>query len=159
VIIGLFCGFGGLIIVFIVTQVYSGDRATIPVHFFFRRTIFFSCMFSFCMGSAFLVVVYYLPFYFQGVKGTSAMSSGIRTLPFLLSLVILSVSVGGIVTVVGYYTPFMIGGMCVFAVAAGLLSTLSPSTPLARWFGYEVLTGASVGSCLQVNPRCRFGLN
>ena len=152
-IIGLFCGFGAIILIFIIIQVRSGDQATIPVSIFFRRTVFFSAMFSFFVGSSFLIVVFYLPLYFQGVNGTSATHSGIDTLPLLLSVVLASIVGGILVTVLGYYTPFMICGMALFTIGCGLLSTLSPETPFGKWFGYQVLSGVGLGICLQVNPR------
>lgn len=149
-IIGLFCGFGGIIPIFIFVQIRLKDRATIPVGLFLKRTVFFSCMFSFFVGSSFLIIIFYLPIYFQAVKGSSATKSGIEILPMLLSVVIGSLSGGILVTVLGYFTPFMIGGMALFTIGCGLLSTLAVDTSFGRWFGYQVLAGAGLGMCLQV---------
>lgn len=149
-IIGLFCGFGGLIIIFIAVQIKLGERATIPLRIFTTRSVFFSAMFSFCVGSSFLLVVFYLPLYFQGVKGTSATGSGVHTLPYLLSVVVFSMCGGASVTLIGYFTPFMITGMAIFTIGCGLLSTLSPSSSTGMWFGYQIVAGAGVGMCLQV---------
>jgi len=151
-IIGLFVAFGVITIIFIVIQVRSGDRATIPMSIFLRRSIFFSAMFSFFVGSSFLIVVYYIPLYFQGVKGVSATRSGIETLPLLISVVIGSLCGGVLVTVLGYYTPFMIAGTCIFTIGCGLLSTFTPDSSFGTWFGYQVLAGAGIGICLQVYP-------
>jgi hypothetical protein len=50
----------------------------------------------------FLLLIYYLPIWFQAVKGATAVKSGIMNLPMLLTLVLTSV-IGGIgVTVMGY---------------------------------------------------------
>jgi hypothetical protein len=51
--------------------------------------------------------VFFLPFYFQAVKGLDAEQSGIRTVPYVLSNTIGSIIVAGLTTVVGYYTPFI----------------------------------------------------
>jgi hypothetical protein len=150
-IIGLLCAFGVIVLIFIAIQIRGGDKATIPARVLFQRSVFFSFMFAFCVGSSFFIVIYYIPLYFQGVKGVSATHSGIQTLPLLISVVVFSISGGITVTLFGYYTPLMIFGMSIFTVGVGLLSTLNPNTPLARWFGYEVLTGAGVGMCLQVS--------
>lgn len=45
--------------------------------------------------------IFYLPFYFQAVKGTTAEQSGIRTIPYLGSIIISSIIVGGGITVIG----------------------------------------------------------
>jgi MFS transporter, DHA2 family, glioxin efflux transporter len=106
-------------------------------------------MYSFFVGSSFLIIVFYLPIYFQAVKGTTATKSGIDCLPLLLSVVFSSVCGGVLVTVLGYFTPFMIGGMAVFTVGTGLLSTLAVDTSFGKWFGYQILAGAGLGICLQ----------
>jgi hypothetical protein len=43
---GTLLGFGLIIAVFIVLQVYQKDRATIPVRVFKQRTVLISCTFS-----------------------------------------------------------------------------------------------------------------
>lgn len=149
-IIGLFCGFGAILPIFIFIQIHLGDRATIPTRVFTKRTVFFASMFSFFVGSSFLVAVFYLPIYFQAVKGSTATRSGVQILPFLLSVVLSSIIGGILITVIGYFTPFMLGGMSIFTIGLGLLSTLSVDTPFAKWFGFEVLSGAGLGVCLQV---------
>jgi hypothetical protein len=46
--------------------------------------------------------VYYLPIWFQAVKGASAVKSGIMNIPMVLSLVIVSIIAGIAVTTIGY---------------------------------------------------------
>ena len=59
--------------------------------------------------------------------------------------------IGGVlVSVVGYYTPFMIGGMFIFTIGMGLLSTLKVDTSIGLWVGYQIIPGLGVGICLQV---------
>jgi hypothetical protein len=149
-IIGLLVVFGVLILIFATTQVLRGDKATIPMSIFLRRSIFFSTMFAFCVGSAFFTLVIYIPVYFQGVKGVSATRSGIHTLPLLISVVLASVAGGITVTIIGYFTPFMIAGASIFTIGIGLISTFSPNTSVGQWMGYQIVAGAGVGSCFQV---------
>ena len=47
-------------------------------------------------------MVYYLPVWFQGVLGVSAVESGIRNLPLILGLVLFSIISGIGVSVLGY---------------------------------------------------------
>ena len=92
--------------------------------------------------------IYYLPFYFQAVKGTSAEGSGIRTIPYLVSNTLASIVVGGSVTVFGYYTPFMWVGSAVFTIGAGLLYSLKVSSYAGAWIG--------ISSLLVSAPELRF---
>lgn len=59
-VIGLFCGFAGLIAVFIGVQLWQGDNATLPPRFFKNRDLVLAMVFSFVFGAAFFPLVYYL---------------------------------------------------------------------------------------------------
>jgi len=102
-------------------------------------------------GGAFFVLIFYLPLYFQSVNGVSATKSGIDVLPLILSNVIASIITGALITVIGYYTPFIIVGSIALAVGSGLISTLDVDTSFSKWFGYQVLAGAGSGMCIQVS--------
>lgn len=66
-----------------------------------------------------ITFVYYLPIYFQAVKGTTAEASGISTIPFLVSNTIASIIVGGGITKLGYFVPFMWIGSLISPLVAG----------------------------------------
>jgi len=146
----LFVGFGCLVVIFTITQFRLGDRATLPPRILAQRTVAAAVCFAIMFGAAFFVLVFYLPLYFQSIKGASATKSGIQVLPLLLSTVLSSVITGGLITVFGYYTPFLIGCTILFAIGAGLVSTYTVDMPFSKWFGYQVLTGAGVGVGFQV---------
>jgi hypothetical protein len=94
--------------------------------------------------------IFYLPFYFQAVKGTSAEGSGIRTIPYLVSITLSSIVVGGSITSFGWYVPFMWVGAAVFTVGCGLLYTLSPDSGAGMWIGYQIIAGVGAGSSIQI---------
>jgi predicted MFS family arabinose efflux permease len=150
VIIGLLCAFAVLTIIFIISQVILGEKATLPGFILKRRAVWAASLFTFFFGGGFFAMFYYLAVYFQSVKGSTAVHSGIQMLPLQLSTVISSIAVGGAVTAVGYFKPFLIVSMAMMAVGAGLLTTLGPSTPTAKWFGYQVLMGLGTGAGFQI---------
>ncbi len=96
-----------------------------------------------------LVVVIYIPIWFQAIKGVSAVESGIRNIPMILGLVILSIVSGVIITILGYYTPWMILSSVLMATGAGLLSTFKLETGHAMWIGYQIIYGFGVGAGMQ----------
>ncbi|KAF3216770.1 hypothetical protein TWF106_008171 [Orbilia oligospora] len=151
-IIGLFVCFGCLVIIFIGSQWRLGDAATLPLRILRQRSVLASFIFACFFGSAFFTYMYYLPIYFQSVKGSSATKSGIQIIPFLLSCILTSMVSGGLITAVGYYTPFLIGGMLLFAIGAGLITTFNIDTHSspAYWIGYQTLTGFGLGVGFQV---------
>ncbi|KAJ9497859.1 hypothetical protein H2202_006462 [Exophiala xenobiotica] len=148
---GCLLGFGLLIIVFTSIQLWKGDRATLPPRVMLKqRTVFVCAFFSAFLAMGLYTHIYYLPFYFQAVKGTSAEGSGIRTIPYLVSLTISSVVVGGSVTALGPYVPFTWFGSAVFAVGSGLLHTLKVHSSTGTWIGYQIVAGAGAGACVQI---------
>lgn len=148
-IIALFVLFGVLIIVFVVVQYFQKENATVPFRIIKMRSIWAACFFSFCTGAAFLLMIYFLPIFFQAVFSVSAVQSGLMNLPMLIASVVLSVVAGGLVTAFGYYTPFMIAGSVLMAVGAGLITTFDLTTGRDKWIGYQVIAGMGVGLSLQ----------
>jgi MFS family permease len=140
-IIALFVLFGVLIITFVAIQFWQQENATVPPRIMKNRSMFASAWYSFFMGSAFFTFVYYLPIWFQAVKGASAVHSGIMNIPMILSLVIMSIIAGGAVTSLGYYTPFLLFSSVFMSIGAGLLSTLEPDSGHSKWIGYQVIFG------------------
>jgi hypothetical protein len=101
------------------------------------------------IGAAFFTLVYFLPLYFQAIKGASAVKSGIMNLPLILSLVLMSMVVGVSITKVGYYTPFVIAGSVLLSIGAGLVTTFTTTTSSAHWIGYQIVFGFGMGMSMQ----------
>lgn len=59
-IIGLLCGFGAMIAIFVGIQIWQGDKGTTPPRLFKYRDMLFAMMFMFFFGAGFFVLVYYL---------------------------------------------------------------------------------------------------
>ncbi|KAH9902351.1 putative efflux pump [Xylariomycetidae sp. FL2044] len=148
-IIALFVVFGVLILVWVYLQSRQGENATVPVRIIKQRTVAASALFAFGIGSSFFIFVYYIPIWFQAVQGVSAVESGIRNLPMLISVVVFSMLGGGLVSAFGHYAPFMIGGTLLASIGAGLLSTWMPDTSQGVWMGYQILYGAGAGMSMQ----------
>ncbi|KAB8074925.1 major facilitator superfamily domain-containing protein [Aspergillus leporis] len=149
-VIGLFVGFGLMIILFSISQIKLGDRATLPPGILKRRSVLAATTFALFFGGAFFVLVYYVPIFFQSVKGSSAMKSGIQLLPLMLATVVSSVLVGAFVTIAGYYTPFLIGSTAIAAIGTGLITLYSIDISTGKWIGYQILVGAGVGAGFQI---------
>ncbi|KEQ72136.1 putative major facilitator superfamily transporter [Aureobasidium namibiae CBS 147.97] len=148
---GCLLGFGLLISIFIALQIKLGDRATLPPRILVKnRTVLVSALYSTFFAMGLYTHIFYLPFYFQAVKNTSAEGSGIRCIAYLCSNTIASIIVGGTITVIGVYAPFMWFGAAVFTVGAGMLYTLEVASPAAKWIGYQLLAGIGSGSAIQI---------
>jgi hypothetical protein len=150
IILGLLGGFGGFITIWIYSQFRLGERATIPLRIFNQRTVLFSSMYGFFATAAFMIPIFYVPLYFQAIKSTSATTSAIDTLPFIVGVSVASIGAGFLLPMVGYFTPIMIVGATILAIGTGLLSTLGVDTRVGQWLGYQLITGIGAGMTLQV---------
>ncbi|KAL2850194.1 major facilitator superfamily domain-containing protein [Aspergillus pseudoustus] len=141
---------GVLFILFGVDQWLEGERSTIKPRLIADRTVAASALYTAFIGASMMSLVYYLPIWFQAIKGASAVKSGEMNIPLLLSLVIGSMMSGILVSkLVGYPSPFMIISSILMTVGAGLLNTFTVATGHAKWIAYQVLFGIGLGLGMQ----------
>ncbi|EPE29782.1 MFS general substrate transporter [Glarea lozoyensis ATCC 20868] len=138
-----------LLVVFAVIQVKSGDRATVPIRIIKQRSIIAGACSSFINAGSMMITIYYLPIWFQAIKGYSAVKSGVDTLPLVLALVAASIVSGGLTAKTGYYTGQLIASSIISSVGAGLLTTLKVSSPKSTWIGFQFLYGFGLGLGMQ----------
>jgi hypothetical protein len=93
---------------------------------------------------------YYLPFYFQAIKGAGPSASGIRLLPYLVSNTAITLVTGPSISRVGYYNPFLWVGAAFATIGSGLLFTLRVNSTVGQWIGYQVPPGLGVGMAVQI---------
>jgi len=149
-VIGLFCGFGAMIIIFIGIQFWQKDKGTLPPRLFKNRNVLFAMLFAMFFGAGFFPLIYYLSLYFQAIQGVSAVQAGIKILPLLLSTVLVSIVSGAIISAIGYYNAVVIPCMILYTVGAGMITTWHVHTPMSEWFGYQVIAGLGIGSGFQI---------
>ncbi|KAF1994638.1 major facilitator superfamily, general substrate transporter [Amniculicola lignicola CBS 123094] len=138
-----------LLIAFIVIQILTPDTATLPIRIVTQRTIAGGIFYSFNAAGSMLVITYYIPLFFQALKGFSPLDSGLASLPLLLSMVIGAVAAGGLVQRFGHYAPFMIASSVLLPIGAGMMSTWGVSVGQQAWIGYQVLFGLGLGIGMQ----------
>ncbi|KAF2231647.1 MFS transporter [Viridothelium virens] len=149
-IILLFVLYAILIMTSIAMQAWRKEYAISPFALG-QRSIYAGLGFAFCMSAAFSIINYYMPIWFQAVKGASPTNSGVMSLPLVISVPVLSIMVRSAIMHVGYYMPFMIASSIFMSAGAGLLTTLRPNTGQEAWIGYLVLFGTGVGLGMQLS--------
>jgi MFS family permease len=148
-VISLLCGFGVVLVIFIAWQAYRKEKALIVPSILMRRTVTAACLLAFFIYSALILHGYYLPIWFQAIKGVSTEQSGLNMLPYVLPNAAFSLFTGIFVTKTGYFTPPAIIGCAVAMAGSGLISTLDPATGTAKWAGYICLVAVGVGAAIQ----------
>lgn len=167
-IIGLLCGAAGLTVVFGVWIRHAGDDALIPPSSLRRRPVAIGSVVMFLQGGVTQMIPYFLPFWFQAIRGDSPTTSAVHMLPSLISNIVALITFGALgnapsllyspptnppsrsVRKFHYIPPWSIFGSLLASVGSGLLTTLSPTTTTGRWIGYQIITTLGRGMAFQV---------
>ena len=144
-IITLLVLFGVLFMGYVAWQAYLGPVATIPKNIIGQRSMAFACFYSFMQGGVNFVILYYVPLWFQAVRGDSAVKSGLDIVTFIAGMTVTMLGTGYILTKGGYSMPFMVLCVVMVSVATGLLTTWTPRSSDAKVFGYLTLYGLGQG--------------
>ncbi|KAH8651556.1 efflux pump antibiotic resistance protein [Tricladium varicosporioides] len=149
-VIGLLVGFGVLLVLFCAAQWYLGEDATMPLRVLKQRSILASSLFIFFFAMPGYIYGYYLPIYFQSIKGSSATKSGLQFMALALGQIVFIVLSGAAATTWGYYLPYIIGGTAVSIVGSGLLTMLNVDTATVHWAAFMVICGAGTGMAINL---------
>lgn len=124
-------------------------RRIFPAQFLKHRTLVLCFICTNCAATAFFVVVYYLPVYFQFVYNDSGLESAVRLLPMVICFVILSIVARTTMPYVGCYFPFYIVAGVLIATGGALMYTVDKKTSTFAIYGFSVLIGLGSGSMMQ----------
>ncbi|OBR10350.1 Major facilitator superfamily transporter [Colletotrichum higginsianum IMI 349063] len=148
-VIGLLSGAGVTAVVFAAWQWWKQDGALMPPAIITQRTVAASCVAAFTTYGALLIHSYFLPIWFQAIKGENAISSGVDMIPYVATNAFFSLLSGIFVSVVGYYVPPAVVGAMIATAGCGILRLLSQDTPTAQWIGFEIVVSAGFGMSIQ----------
>ncbi|KAI9891417.1 MAG: hypothetical protein M1814_002736 [Vezdaea aestivalis] len=122
-----------------------------PVQFLKSRTMLILYAQIASASSAIFVAIYFIPLFFQFVKGDDALEAGVRLLPLIVFLVVFCLVNGGVLSKVGLYMPwYLVGGILVVAGGA-LMFTVDENTSPAKIYGYSILLGTGAGCYVQAS--------
>ncbi|KAA8648390.1 hypothetical protein EYZ11_007499 [Aspergillus tanneri] len=144
-VIGLFVAFAVLISAFVYNQIRRGDTAALPSRIIKRRSVIAGCIFIMCGNSTDNVLEYYLPTYYQVVRGYTPAKSGYMMLPIIVAGTIGALVHGFGTSAFGYYAPFMLFASIIMPIAAGLITTFKINTSFAQLIIYTAFSGLAYG--------------
>jgi hypothetical protein len=146
IILPLSLDFAGLIIFYFYESSKFPTEPTVPPRLFTNRATVIAYILSLVMAITGLWEIYFLPVYFQAVKGSTPSRSGVQVLPTFMFLLPAAISGGFLTTKFGRYKPLHIIGYALLTISFGLLSTLTLTSSTAAWVLYQAI--AAIGSGL-----------
>jgi len=147
-IIVLMVVFAILLVAFIVNELWMGPKATIPPKVASQRTVAAASCFAFCNYAQFFIFVYFIPIYFQAIKGVGAERSGINTIPLIVANNVASLLSGILTTTFGTYVQYFYGCSILTSIGAGLITTWKVDSASGMWIGYQIISGFGTGLAL-----------
>lgn len=144
-VIGTLVTFAILLTAFAFNQHRQGDAAALPVRVVKRRTVVAGVFFIACLNSTGTVIEYYLPTYYQVVRGYKPAESGYLLLPIIIAAILGSLVHGVGTSIFGYYAPFMLFASIIQPISAGLITTFGLHTALPELIAYSTLSGLAYG--------------
>ncbi|KAI1208403.1 major facilitator superfamily domain-containing protein [Annulohypoxylon truncatum] len=149
-VIGLFIGAFATLTVWVFWNNYKGDDGLIPFSILKRRVVWASALNNAFQMSTLFGTSYWLPIYFQAIKGVSAILSGVYLLPTILGQLVFAVLAGVLVSRVGYIPPFSIYAGVLMSIGCGLFSLFRPDTSTRKWVGFQIIASCGRGAGLQM---------
>lgn len=154
-IIGLFCCFGTLCVIFTVQQwrcvLTKARHRLFPVDMLKSRDMIVLFIQASASNACVFIPVYYIPLYFQFVRNDDPLESAVRLLPYICLFVAAAMFNGIFMTKTGYYLPWFIVGAALSLIGGALMLTVNQSTAPSYVYGYSILIATGAGS---VNPAC-----
>jgi len=104
------------------------ETPAVPLHLFSNSIFSISNVIAFIMGMGMFGAIMYMPFFVQGVIGTSATASGFVMMPMTLSMVVASAIGGQIVSRTGKYKALALSGLFIMSVGMLMMSFMGMDT-------------------------------
>ncbi|KAH8818766.1 iron permease [Flagelloscypha sp. PMI_526] len=134
-----------LVLLFIVHQKFVAKRPTVPWDVVSEQTALSALIAAFFHGITSISLVYYMPVYFQAVKGASPIKSGVDILPIALLIAPMGFANGVAVQIFKRYLPGNYLGWTLSIVGFGILSMLKEDSSTAQWVGYQLVVAIGTG--------------
>ena len=140
-ILGLLCSSCATFCLFIFSQYRNREHAMMPLEMLSRRIVYCSFLTVVFQRGGLFLLIYYVPLWFQAVKGATPTLSGVYILPTVLSQTVAAMGAGWAgrwslppfadgpkltseVGRLGYYLPWAIAGSVFTSCGSGLMSMM-----------------------------------
>ncbi|CAK7243483.1 MAG: hypothetical protein STHCBS139747_005008 [Sporothrix thermara] len=144
-IIVLMVVFGLCFVAWLAVQLRAGDAATLPLRIVRNRSMAAGMLYMFCTMGLLYPLMYYVPVWFQAVRGVSAQQSGVDILAMTVPTAVVAFAAGFLTTAIGYYNPLMLANTLLASVSTGLMTRFGTATGTGYWVGALVVFGLGLG--------------
>ncbi|KAI8650581.1 MFS domain-containing protein [Fusarium keratoplasticum] len=123
----------------------SKEHQLWPSHFLKMPVVMNMQLQIFLSGGIILTIIYYIPLYFQFIRGDGALDAGIRLLPLIIAMVVTCMVSGVLLPKTPRFSPWYIVGSALVLIGTALMYTVNEATKNANIYGYNILIGVGAG--------------
>ncbi|KAG0638623.1 major facilitator superfamily domain-containing protein [Tuber brumale] len=142
--------FGMLILCSFVYVEWKVARLPImPIKLFTNRTNACAYFVGFFHGFIFIAGCYFIPLYFQAVRGDTALMAGVYVLPYVMTLSGASAISGLIIARTGRYQEVIWAGVAMMTLGTGLIVDFDRTSGWGKIVTYQIISGIGCGPLFQ----------
>ncbi|RFN54547.1 major facilitator superfamily domain, general substrate transporter [Fusarium flagelliforme] len=123
----------------------SKENQLWPAHFLQIPVVMNLQLQVFLSGGIILTITYYIPLYFQFIRGDGPLDAGVRLLPLVISMIVATIVSGLMLPKTPCFSPWYIGGSVLVLVGTALMYTIDENTNNANIYGYSIMIGFGAG--------------
>ncbi|KAI8610639.1 major facilitator superfamily domain-containing protein [Chytriomyces sp. MP71] len=135
--------------IFTFIELRVAQQPIVPAALFINPAIPAFLVVAFCVGAAFFSSVYYISLFFQVVNGDTATNAGVKTIPLVFGVVILSIASGITISKTGKFKVFFYIGPVFLIAGCTLISYLDINSYLVQKIFYLFIAGIGAGALIQ----------
>ncbi|OLY84318.1 putative HC-toxin efflux carrier TOXA, partial [Smittium mucronatum] len=110
-----------------------------------HRNVWLNIVGAMITGTVMYVGIFYIPVLFTAIYNSSPTQAGLLTWPWMVSVIIASVSSGIAISAYGIYRPFLWAGSSLLTLGFGLMYSLSPDPNFPKQAIYIAIVGIGIG--------------
>ncbi|KAF6225133.1 hypothetical protein HO133_010329 [Letharia lupina] len=133
------------LLVFVMYEIYVAKTPLIPLRIFSNRTAAVNCFGTLVHGMLLWCLLYYLPLYYEAVKGYSPIIVGVAVFPETFTVAPASILVGIAVSITGRFRWAIWSGWSLTVLGMGLLFLLGPETSVPAFVFLNLIPGLGLG--------------
>ncbi|KAF1952105.1 putative efflux pump antibiotic resistance protein [Byssothecium circinans] len=141
IVIGLIVGFVLITAVLVAWEIWLGEYSMMLPRLWKHRWLYATASYQFFFMGSYIVLLYYLPIYFQSILGAGPIRSGVDNLPLVLAASVFALVGGAVVMKTGRAQQVMLVSSGLTTVAIGLIYTLDVGSSTGKWAGYQLFVG------------------
>jgi EmrB/QacA subfamily drug resistance transporter len=146
----LVAALGVMLLAFFLAVERRAREPVLPLSLLRDRVFAVAGALSLIVGFALFGSVTFLPLYFQTVDGATPTGAGLRLVPMMGGVLVMSILSGQVISRTGRYRAFPIAGTAVMTIGMLLMSRLDVGTSTAASAAYLLVLGLGLGSVMQV---------